>query len=168
MPKLAFWTWLFWGIGTGKPGALKLLTPWLILDLSLAGGIVFLAHPIQIVEIAKSITIPAAGILLGMTFAWSGNITALLSTDELSELAEVSQGKMSDYVYTVQFSILILFVSCILWIFAALGLCVNIILQLLLFFMSSMAIRQCWRTILFAQYMTICRDFISRQKKKKD
>ncbi|MDL2313828.1 hypothetical protein LJC36_02480 [Desulfovibrio sp. OttesenSCG-928-C14] len=162
MPKLAFWTWLFKGIGDSPPGVFKLFNRWLWLHLIVAIFLCALTGD-DISETSKSIVLPASGILLGITFAWSGNITSLLSAKEISELAEITKGKMSEYVYSVQLSILIVFATCIFWIFSAFGLMNNFIFKALLFFISSISVRECWQTILFAQYLTITRDTISKK-----
>lgn len=162
MPRLVFWTWLVKGIDGGCSGLSKLYNWWLILHIGVAATLSMLTEN-NISDISKSIALPASGILLGITFAWSGNITSLLSAREISELAEITKGKMSEYVYTVQFSILIIFATCIFWIFSALGLMNSVVFKMTLFFMSSVSIRECWQTILFAQYLTIARDVISKK-----
>lgn len=166
LPKLQFWTWFFRGTG-GKSGLKRVCDKWLLLHFAIAVFCLTFDGAQDLSETAKGVVLPFAGALLGMTFAWSGNITALLSTNQLSKLAQHHPEGISVSVYIVQQAILIILTTCILWTFIALKIVSADYWRLVAYHMSSMSVRECWQTILFAQYMTICREYISRQDKDK-
>lgn len=165
-PKLQFWTWFFRGT-SGKSGLIRVFDRWFLLHIVVAITCLELGETQDLPEMAKNIVLPFSGVLLGMTFAWSGNITALLSTNQLSKLSQYHPEGISVSVYIVQQSILITLSTCILWTFAALKIISSDFWRLIIFIMSSMSVRECWQTMLFAQYMTICRDFISKSDSNK-
>ena len=165
-PKLQFWTWLFVGVDNTKPGLRTFWNKWLMLHCCVA-LFCFWQNIGSLSNIAKAAILPFAGAFLGMTFAWSGNITSLLATEQLSELSDYVEGGISTHIYTVQLSILTVFLTSIFWTLAAIGIISSNYWSLMLYFLSSIAVRECWQMILFAQYMTICRDHLSRQKREK-
>jgi hypothetical protein len=165
IPKLIFWKWFFEGLDDGKSGLKSFLNKWMILHIVIALFCLSLDND-TLAEIAKNAILPFAGALLGMTFAWSGNITALLRTEQISELSEYVSGGISIHVYKVQLSILTVLLTTIAWTLAAIGILTSGFWRFMLYFLSSIAIRECWQTILFAQYMTICRDHIAKRRNK--
>ncbi len=163
-----FWRWLFCKKEDDKPGYSTLIDRWLILHF-LVG--VFLASVISgsnFVESAKNVIIPFASILTGITFAWSGNITALLTTKELDKLSELNPEGITGYVFSVQRSILIIFIALMLWALVGLGLVENFIYRFIVFSASSIAVRESWSVIMFAQLLTIYRERVAKSLKNKE
>lgn len=150
-----FWPWFFWGSGSTKPGWKGIIDKWLLLHLTI--GFSSLALNSDLCSQAEKIILPFSGVLIGITFAWSGNITALLSTHELSLLSDINGKGIQEYAFSVQRSILIILIAVLLWCLVALGGYNNVALRVLCYSLSSIAIRESWQVILFAQYMTISR-----------
>jgi hypothetical protein len=161
MDKLPnFWKWLFQRDGTHKSGIIALADRWLILHMII--GIlaaIFLGQ--CFVDAAKNVIIPFASVLTGITFAWSGNITALLTTRELGELTRFHKDGIKGYVFTVQRSIFIVFVALISWVFVGLDIISNAFWRFIVFTISSAAIRESWGVIMFAQMLTIYREKVA-------
>lgn len=150
-----FWPWFIYGVGNAKPGWKAIFDRWLFLHLSI--GFSSIALSSDLCSQAEKIILPFSGVLIGITFAWSGNITALLSTHELSLLSDINGKGIQEYAFSVQRSILIILTAVLLWCLVALGGYNNVALRVLCYTLSSIAIRESWQVILFAQYMTISR-----------
>lgn len=150
-----FWPWFFLGVGSNKPGWRAFLDIWLLLHVGVGVWGIFLGGELS--QQAQAIVFPFSAVLFGVTFAWSGNIAALLSTKEISTVSDHSAVKIQGYVFQVQRSVLVMLLSVILWCLAALVNDAAIYLKFLCYFFSSLAVRESWQVILFAQYLTIAR-----------
>lgn len=150
-----FWAWFFRGVDQEKPGYFGLLDRWIILHAIVA--FLGLCVPIDFTEQAKTVILPFSGVLIGITFACSGNTSSLLSTSELSRVAKSSGKGHYEYVFTIQRGILIIFATVMLWCLVAVSTLDTTIIKLVCYFMSSFAVRESWQIILFAQYLILAR-----------
>ncbi|KAF5028852.1 hypothetical protein DSECCO2_654730 [anaerobic digester metagenome] len=162
-----FWKWLFCNDGGRKAGIQAFVDRWLILHVFI-GLLASLFLDKCVVDSAKTIIIPFVGILTGITFAWSGNITALLTTAELDELSKYHQEGIAGYVFSVQRAILVILTTLILWVLVGLDVISNFFWRFIVFSVSSIAIRESWGVIMFAQMLTIYRERVSRAIKERN
>lgn len=162
MDQPRFWEWLFCGEGRDSPGYVDFVDRWLFFHV-LVGIFLSFAVRNDLAEIAKTVTIPFASVLVGITFAWSGNITALLTTKEISSLTRFHGEGIKKHVFVVQRAILVVFVVVLLWAFAGLGMVEGWFWKFILLTISSVAVRESWGVIMFAQLLTIYREEISRR-----
>ena len=171
--NLSYWQWLIKGSGS-KPGLLRFVDWWLPLHVCI--GIFLSAKvPSNLEEAATSILLPITGVLIGLTFAWSGNAQALLSSPEIDALAEHRAGGLMEYVYSFQNAILLILITVILWGIAGLGLIdANIPKSLnevsyfwigtAYYAFTSLTIRECWHVVLFSQWLVLVRHEINKRK----
>jgi hypothetical protein len=128
-----------------------------------------------------SLLLPIAGVFIGLTFAWGGNAQALLQTDELAKLSSYRDGGYEEYVYTYQSAILLILLTLCLWALAGLGIFDQVwpttahgvqykCIASILFFFSSMTVRECWQVVIGSQAMLLVRFKIRRraQQSKND
>jgi hypothetical protein len=166
--EFSFWNWLF------KFGFKKLVNPWAFFHL-LFGSLFSLLIPINLSNTTFNIIAPLMGILIGLTFAWGGNAMVLLQSKEIQLLTSMKKEGLSGYLYTYQFSILILLTTIILWSFV--GLMINIQLglnvyttifkligKIVLLALSSLSIRECWHVILSTHWLLISKLMIEDMK----
>jgi hypothetical protein len=164
--KWRFWTWFFFGLQSSS-GLAKLLNRWIFLH-ALAG--ISLAYLVQkpLTDVATTFLLPLAGILVGLSFAWAGNAQAMLQTEELEKLSKQLPDGIETYLYTFQEAILIILVTMTLWGLAALGLfcAFETLAKVILFFLASLALRECWHVVLGSQVMILARYTIRQHEKK--
>lgn len=187
---LSFWRWLFLGKNghfvwerygctrsiaerlkkftnsTSEKGGYRCILNGYLVIHALIGLALTLWVPISLKTAANAVLFPLVGIFIGLSFAWVGNATALLQSDEIRKMVKESAGGLSDYAYHYQLSILVLFLSLALW--GAAGLEIGSALarpfhwfgKWLTYTMTSIAIRECWQVVLTAQLLLICQDYI--------
>ena len=163
---ITFWRWLISGTGNGA-GAKRFIDWWLLLHVAVAGVLAYFL-PISLKDAATSLLLPVAGIFIGLSFAWGGNAQALLQSKEIEEVSKFKDGGFEDYVYTFQSAILLILITLCLWAIAGLGffdlfwpICPKSIqyklIAFLLFFFSSITLRECWHVVLGAQTLLLVR-----------
>ena len=161
-----FWSWLFKGSGNGA-GLKRFLDRWMLLHIAVGLALAFLI-PIPLKDAAVTLLLPVAGIFIGLSFAWGGNAQALLQSTEIENMSSFRDGGYVEYVYIFQAAILLILVTLILWAIAGLGVfdmvwptCSNhylyFLISFLLFFFSSLTMRECWHVVLGAQSMLLAR-----------
>lgn len=151
----SYWEWLFSGLNGQRPGLMAYLDGWLVLHVAIA---ITLACTVSIdAKTSLSLSIPFLGVLIAITVAWCGNITSLLCCNEIVELSTRYPGKIESYAFVVQNVILILFIALLLWILKGFDIISGFFFDFLIFLFSSLAIRDSWNIILFAQLLTIVR-----------
>jgi hypothetical protein len=172
--KLSYWQWLIRGSGD-KPGFLRFVDWWFPLHICV--GISLSATvPSDLEKAATSILLPLTGVLIGLTFAWSGNAQALLSSPEIDALAEHRVGGLMEYVYSFQSAILLILITVSSWGVAGLGIIdANISrdlnehsyfwLSTALYTLISLTIRECWHVVLFSQWLVLVRHEINKSKR---
>lgn len=171
-----FWSWFFRGSGD-RPGIARFLDLWLLVHGVVGGGLAFIV-PISLEDAATSLLLPVAGVFIGLSFAWGGNAQALLQTAEIETLSSYRIGGYEEYVYTFQAAILIILITLALWALAGLGIFDHLwpknksgyaytIISSLLYFFSSLTLRECWHVVLGAQSLLLIR-FKIRQKDNGD
>jgi hypothetical protein len=170
---ISFWRWLISGTGNGT-GIKRFVDWWLLLHI-LAAGILSYFLPISLKEAATTLLLPVAGIFIGLSFAWGGNAQALLQSEEIEKMSAFKKGGFADYVYTFQSAILLILITLCLWGIAGLGffdliwpICSNSnpykVIGFILFFLSSMTLRECWHVVLGAQILLLVRFQVKKRK----
>lgn len=175
--SISFWRWLAKGSG-GKPGYRRLINRWLIFHLG--GGVIlaWLVH-VDLQTAANTVLLPLVGILIGLCFAWAGNAQALLQADEIVEMTQHHDGGFAEYVFTYQSAILAILVALVAWALAGFGIfdttwptaerrLWHFALEVFLFALSSLTLRECWHVVLGAQWMLLAQHKINQSKKSKN
>ncbi len=167
----SYWKWLFIGLND-KPGIYIFLNRWLLLH-AIVGVVLAFWVDIPLHESARALVFPLAGIFIGLSFAWAGNAQALLQTKEIEELFPFIIDGIETYIYTFQTAILFILIALVSWGLAGLKVfdfCGNVILILIieffLFFLSSLAIRECWHVILGSQMLILIRSKVRQEQKE--
>src|SRR5437868_3586789 len=99
-----FWQWFLswrWDV----PGISKFWDRWLIVHLIIGLTFAWLV-PVPLVEAAKTVLLPLASVLVGLSFAWAGNAQALLQTTEIERFSEKHAAGIRNYVFTFLTAIL--------------------------------------------------------------
>lgn len=166
----SYWKWLFRGLND-KPGIHSFLDRWLPFHI-IVGVVLAFWVDIPLHESARALVFPLAGIFVGLSFAWAGNAQALLQTDEIEKLFPFTPDGIESYIYAFQTAILLILIVLVSWGLAGLKVfdfCGNIILILIieffLFFLSSLAIRECWQVVLGSQMLILIRSKVREQQK---
>lgn len=165
MTDYSFWKW-FWIGENDKPG-FRSFVNWQILIYLVAIIAIYPDLPMPMNKIACSMMLPICGIIFGITFAWSGNITALLSTNELDKFSNYVPGGLETYVYYTQSVVLLVLTLGGLWGLVGFELLVDKKWYYLLLTVTAMTIRECWNLILMAQYLILVRRDVARLEHKK-
>jgi hypothetical protein len=170
-----FWYWFFKGSG-GKSGIKRLFLDWWIFILIAIGiGLSFFA-PLCLDQAASAILLPLIGILIGLSFAWSGNAQVLLQSKHIIALGDKHPGGYTEYVYIYQTAILAILVSLVLWTFAGLGIFDNFwptphrvviyfFTKVLLYTWAGLTLRECWSVMLFTNWLLIANKTIESEGK---
>ncbi|HQH71617.1 MAG TPA: hypothetical protein PK360_06010, partial [bacterium] len=119
--------------------------------------------------------LPIAGIFIGLSFAWGGNALALLQPDEIEEMTDYHSGGFEYYVYTYQMAILAILATLVVWGLAGLDLfdlvwptkssmSLYFVIKFILYFLGSVALRECWQVVLSAQLLLLARKKIKKHK----
>lgn len=171
-----FWHWFFRGVGEGA-GVLRFWDRWLFLHV-FVGAFLAIALPVTLTKAATALLLPVAGIFIGLSFAWGGNAQALLQTSEIEDVSAFRAGGYEEYVFAFQAAILLILITLGMWALAGLAIfdCVwptkdhsemYAAISFMLFFLSSMTLRECWHVVLGAQSLLIMRFKIKQSKEKK-
>ena len=170
---LNYWHWLFRGSG-GKPGIGRLFNWWLVIHLAIGLSMACVV-PLTLKDCANAVLLPLVGVIIGLSFAWGGNVQALLQTSEIEDLADHRDGGLPEYVFTYQTAILVLFITLVAFGLAGLDVFDGVwprnptsipycAIKTGCFFLSSIALRECWHVVLGAQLMLIMRSKIRRAR----
>lgn len=168
-----FWQWLFKN-PFGKAGINHLFDYWLFGHVFI--GLMFafiISKPLD--EAANSVFIPLIGLLIGLIFALAGNYQALLQTEEIQEMTEQHPGGFGEYVFLNQLAILIVLITIIIWVFAGLSIfdkfwpkqdncTIYFIIKFLLFFFTSITVRECWHSIIAVHWLLRMQIVIKKNK----
>lgn len=160
-----YWKWLFRGIN-GQMGLAKFFDRWMIVHAILAFlGAKFITVPLQ--EVSTTLMLPFASIFIGLSFALAGNAQTLLLSKELRKLFNQHPDGLKNYLYTFQTSILILLVLLIGWGAAGFGMFsianayhMQFSVKVVLYFLSSVALRECWHVVLGSQILVLYKYFL--------
>jgi hypothetical protein len=176
-----FWKWFLKGasefgqekqLQRSKPGIYSYFDIWLICHFAI-GAILMFIVPLRINIAATSILLPLAGIFIGLTFAWGGNAVSLMQSDEMNKIADHLPGGLQVYAFKFQSAILILLITMVAWGLAGLGIFeslyssndINIlysVIKLILYFLISLALRDCWHVVMGAQSMILLRRSVKK------
>lgn len=132
------------------------------------GGALAYILPMTLQRAGTSLLLPIAGVFIGLTFAWGGNAQALLQSDELARLSSFRDGGYEEYLYTYQSAVLLILVTLCCWALAGLGILDKVwptsaeplqykTLAGVLFFLSSITVRECWHVVMGSQAMLLAR-----------
>jgi hypothetical protein len=172
--RMSYWAWLF-GWRGHRAGIRRFLDRWILLH-ALVGGLLSTAVQATVQQAANTVLLPLAGIFVGLCFAWAGNAQALLQTKEIEAMARHHQSGqgLREYVFVYQTAILVLMSTIAVWGVAGLGVfdatwptisrpiayrCAGFGL----FFISSIALRECWHVVLGAQFLLISRSDLQNE-----
>ncbi len=174
---LSFWKWFLQGRNR-KAGWKKFINWWLLLHISIGFlGSVLLPSPLK--ESANTVLLPLAGVFIGMSFAWVGNIQTLLLSQESEKLYAIHAGGFENYAYTFQSAILVILITLVLWGMGGMGMldreclwdcpaATYDITKGVLFFFASLAVRECWHVVVGAQLLLIAKRYIGKIDSSKE
>lgn len=173
----SYWHWFIAGSG-GRPGWQRFLDKWAIVHLLLGITLAWLV-PVNLSIAAQSVLIPLAGIFIGMSFAWVGNVQALIQSPEIELLIEKSEEGFESYIYTFQSAVLVLLLTLVLWGIAGLNVfdrqcfwsCPHWTYDLTeagLFALASVTIRECWHVVLGAHLLLVAQRKIKRLQRTQE
>ena len=174
---IGFWKWFFKGSG-GKSGIRRLINIWIFLNIIIGIGLSLIIK-VDLNVAANSVLLPLVGILIGLAFAWAGNVQALMQSTEIEKLSEYHEGGFIDYVFTYQLAILIILSTIVLWSIAGVEVYDKVwptelhrswyfFIKTILYSISSLTIRECWHVVLGSQYMLIVQTKVKRIKRNSD
>ena len=167
--RFSFWRWLAVGTG-GRPGWRNLWNRWLIVHLAV-GFILTLLVKGRTAAIAGSVLLPLTAVLVALSIAWAGNALSLLQSKEIKMLTSAHPDGVIGYAYTYQLAVLVLLTAIAGWGLAALQVfgvlfhyvsvnhsmqpAFQVILKFLLFFWSSLAVREAWGVMQFTHHLLL-------------
>lgn len=163
-----FWQWMLARSGR-KAGYRLLLSPWLAIDGLIAVGLTYWLK-VDGFEFAQRALFPAASILVGMALGWTARAATIVSDVKFRQSMISEINPVEDYFYGYQLSILILFICvCYISIMAAGGFSFYIYNKnfsvfassFSMYFLISLAIRECWMVINFTNLLSILNTRIS-------
>ena len=169
--KWQFWKWLFRGL-SHRPGYTQLADRWIFVHM-ITGSAIAIVSDVPLHEAAHTVLLPLAGIFIGLSFAWIGSAQALMQEKEMEKLAKHHPDGIETYVYTFQLAILIILVTLAAWGLAGLKVFDSISckhpvlhfkLEAILYFLSSLTLRECWHVVMASQLMVILRSRFDRHK----
>lgn len=139
----------------------------------IVGALLSCLLPMTVQAAGLGLLLPIAGVFIGLTFAWGGNAQALLQSDELSRLSSFRTGGYEEYLYTYQSAVLLILVTLCCWALAGLGIFDKVwpkdsnrweykLISGILFFLSSLTVRECWQVVMGSQAMLMVRFKIRR------
>lgn len=170
-----YWQWFFKGSG-GKPGYRRILNRWLAAHL-LVGVFVSYIVKEDLSTCSNTVLLPLVGILIGLSFAWSGSAQAMLQTNEIRLLSDYHKGGFTEYVYLYQTAILIILVTLVCWGLAGLKVFDKwwptamapgsyFFTETILFVLASLTLRSCWLVVMGSQWMLLTQKKIKEEKRK--
>lgn len=166
---LSYWRWFFVG-RNGLAGWKKFVDRWLLVHAAV-GTLAAALVPGSMVQSAQTVLLPLAGVFVGMSFAWVGNIQAVLQSDEAERLYGVHPGGPENYAYSFQSAILAVLASIGFWAAAGMGVfdrpcpwacpaATYDVMKGILFAFISLAVRECWHVVLGAQMLLLVQRYI--------
>ena len=165
-----FWPWFFARDGR-KTGWRLIGIRWLFLDCIAAGLLTFSLNADGFIFAEKAL-FPAASILMGMAVAWTGQASAIVSSEKFHEKIISQDRRLEDYLYGYQMSILILFMTIgYMAIMAAGGFkfyiydptISKICSSFFMFFLVSISTRECWSIINFTNLLSLLDGLIKKK-----
>lgn len=159
----SFWRWLFAKDRDGDRGIYNLIDQWLLLHLLFAFG-AGASFSISELDLASKVAVPGAAIMVGLSFAWAGRSASLFQDKGFSEFIIRDGAPIEGYLYSFQLAILtvLLFLLCTFFIaFGGFGFSSGYLFidkfinKFVIFFLGSIALRECWGTIYFVNKLTI-------------
>lgn len=151
---LGFWSWL---IDPAEGGGRRRWLTWHLVGHLFLGFVLASRFSGELSERARSVILPLAGVLVGLTFAWAATAINIVSTPEFRRAMMGSKAGVRGTANYFQFAILAVLSTTVLWAIVGLGpynsfsgwdpASVNIWAARLLFAYTSFAIRECWGAI---------------------
>jgi hypothetical protein len=150
---ISFWRWLW------RKGLRRFLDGWLLAHLGV-GILLHVGIDRSVKDSALAVFVPVGAIAVGLTFSWGASASALLQSPWVREVGAVDGGqRFRNWVFSYQLAVLTTFVVLIAWALVALGIghrlstILGVAAQLrvpgrvLLFPLSSLAVRECWQVV---------------------
>ncbi|MDP9423276.1 MAG: hypothetical protein M3Q19_10685 [Pseudomonadota bacterium] len=161
-PVTGFWTWLVVKDGDSR-GLDNILDRWLPVHIAFSAVLGWLL-PLDASNIARTIALPGAAILVGLAFGWAGRSASLLQDKDFSRFIIENGPAPEGYVYSFQLAVLtvIAFIGLSL-VMASGGLPLSTGSESVdtygnrfwLFLTGSIAVRESWGIIYFVNKLTI-------------
>ncbi len=167
-----YWRWLFLGLN-GDSGISKFFDRWIFFHLAIGLSLAALVSG-SLTDISKTLMLPLASIFVGLSFAWSGNVQALLQSDEIEKMIKHHPDGLENYIYTFQTAILVILLSLIAWGIVGLhptigntpiNYVIKFMIKFLMYSLSSIALRECWQVISGGQLLLLMRHIIKERDK---
>jgi hypothetical protein len=159
----SFWTWLIYGVGDNPAGFRNVINKFLIFHIAigLAASLLISADPFTF---AGKALFPASSILIGLSMAWTTRASTILQSKELRAALFTKTRPPEDYVYGFQLAILVV-VAMVIYVAIMAGGGINIHLAphkfedfasaFGMYFLLSVALRECWGVINFTNRLSI-------------
>ena len=179
-----FWLWFLKGKLTNQnktsedkfisitPGYKKIYNKWILFHLLIGLFITFFSKE-TVERSSMTIMLPLSSALIGITFAWAGNISSILLEPHLKHRIQIRKSKIDDYVFTFQLAALVILTTLCLWGLAGIGVhpssdlpFLSSLFKIFLFSMISLSLREGWHVIYGVSALTIVRGQIPDIKKK--
>src|ERR1700720_2988439 len=106
---IGYGAWLLRGSG-GKPGYRAVINQWLVLHITV-GPLIAYFLPTDLSTAASAVLLPLAGVLVGLSFAWTGAAYAILTSKEIRRLGRYNPGGVDEYIFLYETSILVLLIT---------------------------------------------------------
>lgn len=159
-----YWRWFFFGL-KDRPGYKGFCDRWLLPHMLIAAFLtLWIKTSLQNDSI--SVTLPLSGVFIGLSFSWAGVFHAALISPEGQALVKKHPDGLKNYLYKYQTSILVTLVTLILWALYGIGafqICdghlklVKNAIRFILFFLSSLTVRESWHVVLGNQILALTR-----------
>lgn len=158
-----FWIWLIKGSGVSVPGYRNVINLYLLPHLMVGILATILIKQDGFTFAAKAL-FPASSILIGISLAWTTRASAVFQNAELRQKLFNDQRPAEDYVYGFQLAILMVIIMVgYTSVMAGGGLKISVfsyeidrtISAFFMYFLMSIAIRECWGVVNFSNMLSI-------------
>ena len=169
-----FWTWFLKGAEASKPGWRLLINRWLAVH-ALIGVLLTWTLSVSPYDFAGKALFPAASILIGMAVAWTSRAATILQDRSFRDAVVSDETPLEDYLYGYQLSLLIIIAMVVVVALVAnRGFALPVSEQFaarstafLMYFLISIAIRECWTVINFSNLLSILHSRVARTPRRK-
>ena len=172
--KWQFWRWLFLGLNQ-RSGLRQLWNRYLIVHAIVGVGVA-MSVPVPPHEAAQTILFPFVGIVFGLSFARLGVAQGLLQEREMVGISQYHPDGIQTYVYTFQLAVLIIIFALLIWalagmkvfdsLFGSSSFWIRFMIETFLYFIASLAVRECWDVIKATHIMILFRNHIKEKSKE--
>ncbi len=108
---VGFWTWFFQGTGS-RPGAFRLLSLWIVLDIII--GILIAFYMVKIDDFS-SVLIPTISLVFGLVITCVFGSVSIYSSINLFNMSQHHAGGYFDFIYPYYMTILMSLCITVFW-----------------------------------------------------